>query len=133
MAAAAVAVLAAVAMPGTAGAHPAHPAPGPSWQRYVVAPASRDVRPVRVLGTAGAVTDPRGVLGRGTTTLTRSAPLPLTIAAPGDVTLPGITVLSNSDGAPQDFTVQTWDGVAWQTAATVTGNDQVPRARYGSP
>ena len=159
-------------------------ASSPSWQRYVVAPTSRDVHPVRVLSSTGAVTDPEGLLGRGTgtTTLTRTAPAPkpdwpsgtsaiassfhapnngndgnprsyvpanavdgnpdtfwnddtlagypdvLTISTAADVSLPGITVLSNSDGVPQDFTVQTWDGSDWSTAATVTGNTLVQRA-----
>jgi hypothetical protein len=46
----------------------------------------------------------------------------LEISPPQPVTLSGITILSNSDGVPQDFTVQTWDGAAWQTLATVAGN-----------
>jgi hypothetical protein len=49
----------------------------------------------------------------------------LTIATPAPVALPGITLLSNPDGVPQDFTVDTWDGTAWQNAATVTGNTTV--------
>jgi hypothetical protein len=52
----------------------------------------------------------------------------LTITTPGAVTLPGITLLSNSDGVPSDFTVETWDGSAWHTAATVSGNTAVQRA-----
>src|SRR2546430_15080371 len=52
----------------------------------------------------------------------------LTIAAPDPVTLPGITLLSNADGVPQDFTVDVWDGAAWQPAATVSGNTDVQRA-----
>ncbi|MFJ1584379.1 alpha-L-rhamnosidase C-terminal domain-containing protein [Streptomyces sp. NPDC088197] len=52
----------------------------------------------------------------------------LEITSPTPVTLPGITVLSNSDGVPQDFTVETWDGSAWTTRATVTGNSDVRRA-----
>lgn len=51
----------------------------------------------------------------------------LTISSTQPVTLPGITVLSNSDGVPQDFTVDTWDGSAWQAAARVTGNTDVMR------
>ena len=43
-------------------AAPADAAPG--WQKYVVAPASRDVRPVQVLSTTGDVTNPNGLLGR---------------------------------------------------------------------
>jgi hypothetical protein len=52
----------------------------------------------------------------------------LTITAPTALTLPGITLLSNADGVPTDFTVETWDGSAWHTAATVTGNSAVQRA-----
>jgi Bacterial alpha-L-rhamnosidase 6 hairpin glycosidase domain/Bacterial alpha-L-rhamnosidase C-terminal domain/F5/8 type C domain len=154
----------------------------PTWQRYVVAPTSRDVRPVRVLSSSGDVTNPAGLLGSGVTILNRPAAPPkpawpagtsasassfhgpnngsdgrprtyepanaidgntdtfwnddtigaypdeLTVAAPDAVTLPGVTVLSNPDGVPQDFTVSTWDGAAWHTAATVTGNTQVQRA-----
>ncbi|MDT5042057.1 MAG: hypothetical protein QOE51_3042, partial [Actinoplanes sp.] len=47
-----------------ATATPAAARPGPSWARYVVAPASRHVRPVRVLATSGDVTNPGGVVGR---------------------------------------------------------------------
>ncbi|HJP72660.1 MAG TPA: alpha-L-rhamnosidase C-terminal domain-containing protein [Pseudonocardiaceae bacterium] len=49
----------------------------------------------------------------------------LTITAPQPVSLPGITLLSNSDGVPVDFTVDTWDGTQWQNAATITGNSAV--------
>lgn len=52
----------------------------------------------------------------------------LTITTPAPLTLPGITLLSNPDGFPTDFTVETWDGSAWKTAATVAGNTQVRRA-----
>lgn len=150
-----------------------------SWQRYVVAPATRNVQPVRVLATAGDVTHPEGALGHGVARLKRfTPPAPptwptgttatassfhapnsgdngqprtydpgnaidgntdtfwnddtiaaypdwLIITAPQPVTLPGITVLSNSDGVPQDYTVDTWDGTTWQPAATVTGNTDV--------
>ena len=153
----------------------------PSWARYVVAPSSRDVHPAAVIATTGDVTNPRGVLGAGVTTLTRTQPPPrpswpsgttatassfhapnngndgrprsyvpqnaidgntdtfwnddtiaaypdiLTITSPAVQSLPGITLLSNPDGVPQDFTVDTWDGSAWQPAATVTGNTTVMR------
>ncbi|MFJ5220837.1 alpha-L-rhamnosidase C-terminal domain-containing protein [Streptomyces sp. NPDC088354] len=49
----------------------------------------------------------------------------LTITTPSPVTLSGITVLSNPDGVPSAFTVETWDGSVWRTAATVTGNSAV--------
>jgi hypothetical protein len=177
----AVAALAVVPLAAAGPAQAGHPPAGTSWQRYVVAPTSRDVRPVRVLSTTGDVTNPTGLLGRGTTTLTRPAPAAkpawpsgttatassfhapnngndgrprsydpgnaidgntdtfwnddtlagypdvLTITTAGEVSLPGITLLSNSDGVPQDFTVQTWDGSAWNTAATVSANTQVQR------
>src|SRR2546423_2173538 len=173
-------VLAMLTVPMPASARPDFA--GPSWQRFVVAPTSRDVRPVRVLPSSGGVTNPNGLLGGGVTPLNRPAPAPkpawpggttasassfhgpnngsdgrprsygpanaidgntdtfwnddtfggypdvLTITAPGPVSLPGITVLSNADGVPQDFTVATWDGAAWRAAATVTGNTQVQRA-----
>jgi len=51
----------------------------------------------------------------------------LTITTTAATALPGITVLSNTDGVLQDFTVDTWDGTAWQLAATVTGNTAVQR------
>src|SRR3954469_21130070 len=164
----------------TGPASPPSPKP-PSWAKYVVAPADRDVRPVRVIASTGDVTAPAALLSGGTTTLTRTQPPArpagpsgttasassfhagnngndgkprtygpdnavdgntdtfwnddtlagypdvLTITTPAPVALPGITVLSNPDGAPQDFTVDTWDGSAWQNAATVTGNTTVRR------
>ncbi|GAA2555243.1 alpha-L-rhamnosidase C-terminal domain-containing protein [Winogradskya consettensis] len=55
-------------------------------------------------------------------------PAVLTITTPTAQTLPGVTLLSNADGVPVDFTVETWDGTAWQPAATVTGNSDVQRA-----
>ena len=164
---------------GTAA--PAAARPAPSWAKYVVAPSSRHVQPVRVLATTGAVTHADGVLGRGVATLSRPAPAKrpswaagttatassfhagnngndgqprtyvpgnavdgtidtfwnddtlgaypdvLTIATTAPTDLPGITVQSNSDGVPQDFTVDTWDGSAWQPAASVTGNAAVLR------
>ncbi|HVV24606.1 MAG TPA: discoidin domain-containing protein, partial [Pseudonocardiaceae bacterium] len=173
--------IAAVAGSLAAGVAPAQAAPhqDTGWQRYVVAPTSRHVQPVRVLATTGDVVHAQGALGQGVATLKRSkAPAPptwptgttaaassyhapnngddgqprtydpanaidgdtgtfwnddtiaaypdvLTITAPQAVTLPGITLLSNSDGVPQDYTVDTWDGSAWQPAATVTGNTDV--------
>lgn len=185
----AVAVVAALtatmAVSGPASARSPHAA---SWQKYVQAPSSRDVKPVAVVATAGDVSNPRGVLGKGTATLNRPAPAAkpkwpgdttatassyhdgnngndgkprtyvagnavdgnpdtfwndasaatypawLQISTPEAVSLPGITVLSNSDGVPQDFTVETWDGSAWTTRATVTGNTAVQRAvRFDAP
>src|SRR4051794_6557469 len=67
-------VLALLSVPAPAAAGP--DVAGPSWQRFVVAPASRDVRPVRVLSWSGDVTNPNGLLGGGVTTLNRPAPAP---------------------------------------------------------
>jgi hypothetical protein len=77
-----------------APAAPATTAPG--WQKYVVAPSSRDVRPVRVLSTAGDVTNPDGLLGRGVATLKRQAPPPKP-AWPG-----GTTAAASSFHAPNN-------------------------------
>ena len=169
---------AASAQSGPAHASTTHPGAA-AWQRYVVAPKSRDVRPVKILSSTGDVTNPDGLLGHGVTTLTATPPpvwptgtsatassyhtpndgdngQPTTyvpdnaidgntehvlerreprhlpgvaadhVAAP--VSLPGITVLSNSDGVPVDYTVATWNGTAWVTQATVTGNTAIERA-----
>jgi hypothetical protein len=158
--------------------HAAKPVAAAAWQRYVVAPRSRDVRPASVLSAAGDVTNPGGLLGHGVTTLTATPPpawpagasatassyhapnggdngqprsyapgnaidgdndtfwndatpaiypawLQITTTAP--VSLPGITVLSNNDGVPVDYTVATWNGAGWVTQATVTGNSAVER------
>jgi alpha-L-rhamnosidase len=51
----------------------------------------------------------------------------LTITAPRPVTLSGVSFASFADGVPVDFDVQTWDGSAWVTRASVTGNDRVAR------
>jgi hypothetical protein len=51
----------------------------------------------------------------------------LTITAPSAVTLTGVGFASIVDGVPTDFTVQTWDGSAWVTQASVTGNSALTR------
>lgn len=177
----AVAALSALLMGGIVPTQATHSLSS-SWKRYVVAPTSRDVHPVRIYESTGAMTNPTGMLDGGITTLTRSAPAPkpawpvgtsttassfhgpnngndgnprsyvpanaidgnpdtfwnddtlaaypdvLTMTTPADVSLSGITMLSSSDGVPQDFIVETWDGSSWITAATVTANTQVQRA-----
>ena len=54
----------------------------------------------------------------------------LTIIPPSALNLTGITVLSNTDGVPVDFTVETLQGTTWFLAGTVTNNSatqiQVP-------
>ena len=184
------ATLAAVGLPlgltATADAAPE----SADWRRYVRSPASREVRPARVLATTGDVRDADALLrpGGGAAVLTRPKPVPppawptgttasassthapnggdngtpttydaanaidgdpttfwnddtisaypdiLTITAPQAVTLPGITLLSNSDGVPVDFTVDTWDGARWVNAATITGNSAVrTMVPFGAP
>ncbi|MHC3473135.1 alpha-L-rhamnosidase-related protein [Streptomyces sp. 7R007] len=172
-------ISAAAASPASAPA-----ADGRSWHRYVQAPASRTVRPVRTIATTGDVQHPDALLrpgGQVTVLHREEPPVPTrwpegtvavassthagnngndgqprtyeagnaidgdpdtfwnddTIAAGPDVltlTLPapqelsGITLVSDSDGVPADFTVETWQADRWQTAATVSDNDVIQRA-----
>ncbi|NEB79168.1 alpha-L-rhamnosidase, partial [Streptomyces sp. SID14478] len=167
-------------------AAPSHPAPAPpragtGWQRYVQAPASRTVRPVRTLASTGDVSRPEALLkpGGGVTVLRRPEPEPaprwpegttaeassthagnsggdgqprtydashavdgdpdtfwnddtqgvfpdtLTVTLPAEQELSGITVVSNSDGVPTDFTVDVWHDGAWKQAATRSDNDVI--------
>lgn len=174
-------VLAIATASGSATADPAgHPSfPVARWQQYVVAPTSRDVRPVKVIASTGDVVSPDALLHGGVTKLLRpqqppppswpsgttatassfhspndgdngqprtydpanaidgdtttfwndanpdTYPATLEIDSPQAVTLPGITVLSNSDGVPQDFTVEALEDGTYTTVATVTGNTAV--------
>ncbi|HEX4786975.1 MAG TPA: discoidin domain-containing protein, partial [Actinospica sp.] len=108
---------------------PKPPVP-PAWPAGTTATASSFHAPNS--GDDGTPTtyDPANAVDGDTRTFWNDAnpntyPATLTITSPTPVTLPGVTLLSNSDGVPVDFTVQTWDGSAWQTAATVTGNSAV--------
>ncbi|MGW1563572.1 alpha-L-rhamnosidase-related protein [Streptomyces sp. NPDC002144] len=157
---------------------------GTGWQHYVQGPASRTVRPERVLASAGDVRKPEALLkpGGARTVLRRPQPAPaprwpegtrasassthagnngndgqprtydaanaidgnpdtfwnddtiaafpdtLTITLPQPRSMSGITVISNSDGVPTDFTVDVWVNGAWQTAATISDNDVIQRA-----
>lgn len=109
------------------------PTPAPRW-------------PSATTGTASSYHDPNnGNDGRPTTYTPGNAidgdtgtfwndatpdtyPAWLQITSPTPVKLPGITVRSNSDGVPMDFTVSTWNGSDWTTQATVTGNTAIQRA-----
>jgi alpha-L-rhamnosidase len=66
---------------GAAGLWPARP----NWQQYVEAPTTRNLHPVRVVRTSGAVVDPQALIhpGSGATTLTRTA----TATGPTDIVL----------------------------------------------
>lgn len=108
---------------------PKPPVP-PAWPAGTSATASSYHSPNS--GDDGTPTtyDPSNAIDGNPTTFWNDAnantyPAILTITSPTPVTLPGVTLLSNSDGVPVDFTVQTWDGSAWQTSATVTGNSAV--------
>ncbi|MET9496213.1 alpha-L-rhamnosidase C-terminal domain-containing protein [Streptomyces sp. NPDC006552] len=180
------------AQPASAAAAPrpatpsaaAPPRPGSGWQRYVQAPSSRTVRPVRTVTSRGDVTRPEALLKAGgpVTVLRRQRPAPaprwpegttaeassthagnsggdgqprtydashavdgdpdtfwnddtqgafpdtLTVTLPAERELSGITVLSNSDGVPTDFTVDVWHDAAWHRAASCSDNDVSQRA-----
>ena len=106
------------------------PAPKPSWPTGTTADASsfhdgnngNDGKP-RTYVPGNAVDGNTDTFWNDANAATYPAWIELT--SPTPVKLPGITVLSDSDGVPQDYTVQTWDGSAWTTQATVTGNTDV--------
>lgn len=58
----------------------------------------------------------------------RVFPDTLTITLPAEQQLPGVTVVSDTDGVPTDFTVEVWADGTWLTVGTVTGNSAVQRA-----
>ncbi|MYW69434.1 alpha-L-rhamnosidase [Streptomyces sp. SID8379] len=167
------------AAPSRPAAEP--PRVGTGWQRYVQAPASRTVRPVRTLASTGDVSRPEALLKPGgpVTVLRRAEPEPaprwpegttaeassthagnnggdgqprtydashavdgdpdtfwnddtqgtfpdtLTVTLPAEQELTGITVVSNSDGVPTDFTVDVWHDDAWKRAAICSDNDVI--------
>ena len=113
---------------------PKPPVP-PTWPAGTTATASSYHSPNNGDGNGYTTYDPSNAIDGNPTTFWNDAnpntyPATLTISSPTPVTLDGVTLLSNSDGVPVDFTVQTWDGSAWQTSATVVGNSavQVPIA-----
>ncbi|MFF2478005.1 alpha-L-rhamnosidase C-terminal domain-containing protein [Streptomyces sp. NPDC058066] len=58
----------------------------------------------------------------------RSFPDTLTVTVPEALTLSGLTVVSDTDGVPTDFTVDAWVDSDWRKVAAVTGNSAVQRA-----
>ncbi|MFD6532159.1 alpha-L-rhamnosidase C-terminal domain-containing protein [Streptomyces sp. NPDC060184] len=52
----------------------------------------------------------------------------LTVSLPEPRELAGITVLSNRDGAPTDFTVEVWSDGSWTSVAALSDNDVIQRA-----
>jgi hypothetical protein len=107
------------------------PAPKPAWPGGTSATAS-SFHPPNTDNGQPRTYEPGNAVDGNTTTFWNDAdadtyPAVLTITSPQPVALPGVTVLSNSDGVPQDFAVETWDGSGWQPAGTVTGNSSVRR------
>ncbi|WP_328472625.1 alpha-L-rhamnosidase-related protein [Streptomyces sp. NBC_00448] len=109
------------------------PAQPPRWPDGTTATASSSHAPnggddgqPRTYDAGNAIDGDPGTFWNDDTIAAYPDTLTVTTAAP--LSLPGITLLSNSDGVPADFTVETWDGAAWRTAATVTGNTSVRRA-----
>ncbi|WP_344819473.1 alpha-L-rhamnosidase C-terminal domain-containing protein [Actinoplanes cyaneus] len=115
------------------------PVPPPAWPTGTTATASSFHDPNG--GNDGTPTtyDPGNAIDGDPGTFWNDAqpatyPAVLTVTTPAAITLPGVTLLSNSDGVPVDFTVETWDGAAWHPAATVTGNSAVQApVRFTTP
>lgn len=57
-----------------------------------------------------------------------AGPDTLTITLPAPKELSGLTLVSNSDGVPTDFTVEAWQDEQWRTVATIADNDVAQRA-----
>ncbi|MGW3815927.1 alpha-L-rhamnosidase-related protein [Streptomyces sp. NPDC005046] len=93
---------------GSAGTAPsAAPRSGRNWQHYVQAPASRAVRPVRVLGSTGDVRKPEGLLKSGgpRTVLRRPEPVPAPRWPEGTVAEASSAHAGNNgnDGQPRTY------------------------------
>ncbi|MET9889026.1 alpha-L-rhamnosidase C-terminal domain-containing protein [Streptomyces sp. NPDC006465] len=91
---------------GTAAPSPA-PRSGKDWQRYVQAPASRAVRPVRVIDSTGDVRSPEGLLKSGgpRTVLRRPEPTPAPRWPEGTVAEASSAHAGNNgnDGQPRTY------------------------------
>ena len=110
----------------------AQPTPPPSWPDGTTAAASSAHAPNNGNDGQPRTYDASNTIDGNTDTFwnddtINEYPDVLTITTAAPLSLPGITLLSNTDGVPSDFTVETWDGSAWQPAATVTGNTDVLR------
>ncbi|MCI3273628.1 alpha-L-rhamnosidase-related protein [Streptomyces cylindrosporus] len=113
--------------------HRPQPTPAPRWPQGTTAQASsthagnngNDGQP-RTYDAANAVDGNPDTFWNDDTL--GAFPDTLTITLPEPQELSGITVISNSDGVPTDFTVDVLAGDGWQTAATVADNDVIQRA-----
>ncbi|HEV2370916.1 MAG TPA: alpha-L-rhamnosidase C-terminal domain-containing protein [Streptosporangiaceae bacterium] len=105
--------------------------PPPTWPAGTTATASSYHTPNTVNGQVRTYVPTNAIDGNTQTFWNDATPATypawLIVTSPAAVTLPGITVLSNSDGVPVDYTVATWNGTAWVTQATVTGNSAIER------
>ncbi|MFI7382732.1 alpha-L-rhamnosidase C-terminal domain-containing protein [Streptomyces sp. NPDC049813] len=83
------------------------PRPGSGWQRYVQAPSSRSVRPVRIVTSRGDVTRPEALLkaGGGVTVLRRPRPAPAPRWPEGTTAQASSTHAGNNggDGQPRTY------------------------------
>ncbi|MFF0190581.1 alpha-L-rhamnosidase C-terminal domain-containing protein [Streptomyces sp. NPDC005244] len=109
------------------------PSPAPRWPEDTVAEASsahagnngNDGQP-RTYDAKNAIDGDPGTFWNDDTI--GAFPDTLTITVPAAREMSGITLISNSDGVPTDFTVDAWKDDAWQTVATVEDNDVIQRA-----
>ncbi|MET7745701.1 alpha-L-rhamnosidase C-terminal domain-containing protein [Streptomyces sp. NPDC005385] len=109
------------------------PSPAPRWPEGTVAEASsahagnngNDGQP-RTYDAKNAIDGDPGTFWNDDTI--GAFPDTLTITVPAAREMSGITLISNSDGVPTDFTVDAWKDDAWQTVATVEDNDVIQRA-----
>ncbi|WP_392668334.1 alpha-L-rhamnosidase C-terminal domain-containing protein [Streptomyces sp. LN785] len=117
----------------------AQPSAAPRWPEGTIAEASsthagnngNDGRP-RTYEAANALDGDLGTFWNDDTE--RAFPDTLTVTTPEEGELSGVTVVSDTDGVPSDFTVEVRTGSAWRTVATVTGNSAVQRAvRFDAP
>jgi hypothetical protein len=107
----------------------AQPPTPPSWPTGTVANASSFHAPNTGDGQARTY-DPSNAIDGDVTTFWNDNTLAeypdiLTIMTPSALDLTGITVLSNSDGVPVDFTVETFQNASWSLAGTITGNSAI--------
>lgn len=114
----------------------ANPAP-PAWPSGTTASGSSTVGPNTDNGVPRTYYASNAIDGDSSTFWNDATigayPDTLTITSPTPVDLPGVTLLSNSDGVPQDYTVDAMVGGSWVTEATVTGNTDVEHVvRFGS-
>jgi hypothetical protein len=108
----------------------AQPAAPPQWPAGTTATASSFHAPNGGNNDTPTTYDPGNAIDGDPDTFWNDAepatyPAVLTITSPTALPLPGVTLVSNADGVPVDFTVDTWDGTAWHPAAAVTGNSAV--------